>query len=69
VVQEFAEQDDADALFLLAQLYELGDGVPQDFGRAIDIYSKVQESGLATGEMIRAASSALERLRSIVENG
>ncbi len=63
-----AEQNDADALFLLAQLYESGDGVPQDFRRAIDMYSKVQESGWATGEMVQAASSALERLRDSIKH-
>ena len=61
--EKSAEQNDADALFLLAQLYESGEGVPQDFRRAIDMYSKVQESGLATGEMVREAQTALERLQ------
>lgn len=61
--EKSAEQNDADALFLLAQLYESGEGVPQDFRRAIDMYSKVQESGLATGDMVREAQIALERLQ------
>jgi hypothetical protein len=58
-----AEQDDANALFLLAQLYESGAGVPQDFRKAIEMYAKVQQSGWATGGMVKEAESALERLR------
>ena len=58
-----AEQDDANALFLLAQLYESGTGVPQDVHLAIEMYSKVQQSGWATGGMVKEAESALERLR------
>ena len=58
-----AQQDDADALFLLAQLYESGTGVPQDFRKAIEMYAKVQQSGCATGGMVKEAEGALERLR------
>jgi TPR repeat protein len=58
-----AEQDDSDALFLLAQLYESGTGVPQDFRRAIEMYAKVQQSGGVTGGMVKEAEIALERLR------
>ena len=58
-----AEQNDADALFLLAQLYESGTGVTQDTRQAIEMYSKIQQSGLATGGMVKDAESALERLR------
>jgi hypothetical protein len=64
-----AEQDDVHALFLLAQLYESGTDVPQDFRKAIEMYAKVQQSGWATGGMIKEAESALERLGNIVENG
>lgn len=58
-----AEQDDADALFLLAQLYESGVGVPQDFRKAIEMYDKVQRSGMATGGVVKEVEIALERLR------
>jgi TPR repeat protein len=64
-----AEQEDAHALFLLAQLYESGTDVPQDFRKAIEMYAKVQQSGWATGGMVKEAESALERLGNIVENG
>jgi hypothetical protein len=63
-----AEQEDADALFLLAQLYESGTGVPQDFRKAIEMYAKVQQSGLATGGMVKEAESALERLRNGIKD-
>jgi TPR repeat protein len=58
-----AEQNDVDALFLLAQLYESGTGVPRDVSHAIEMYSEIQESSWATGDMLKDVKSALERLR------
>lgn len=65
---EAAEQDDADALFLLAQLYESGTGVPQDFRKAFEMYARVQQSGWATGGMVKEAETALERLRDSIRD-
>jgi TPR repeat protein len=62
-----AKQEDADALFLLAQLYESGTGVPQDFRKAIEMYAKVQQSGSTLG-MIKEAETALERLRESIRD-
>ncbi|MFC0204242.1 SPOR domain-containing protein [Novosphingobium soli] len=43
--QPLAEQDDADALFNLAQAYKLGRGVPMDIARAEDLYGRAAAKG------------------------
>ena len=65
--EKAAEQNDADALFLLAELYELGTGVQQDLRQAISYYSKVEGADGLTSGMSRDALSALERLREIIK--
>lgn len=64
-----AEQNDAGALFLLAELYESGTGVQQDLHEAISLYSRLQGDDVAglTYGMGQAAEGALERLRDSIK--
>ena len=49
-IQERAEAGDADAQAQLGHLYEIGDGVPQDFAGAAKWYRKAAEQGFAKAQ-------------------
>ena len=45
IMQELAEQGDAEAQFNLGVMYANGEGVPQDYAEAVKWYPKAAEQG------------------------
>ena len=60
-IQERAEAGDADAQAQLGHLYEIGDGVPQDFAGAAKWYRKAAEQGNAEAQLYLGCSYAIGR--------
>lgn len=50
-IETLAQQGDAEAQTQLGQMYEYGQGVPQDYGKAQDFYQQAADKGDVSGEI------------------